>query len=246
MDERWSEKERQRDLDDLNNEAAGRDVGRISRFHHERDPKLIEEKKREKESRETALHQLMRDPAYAAAYQRANDAIDRAQQALDTALLENAQIAEDLQDRLDEMENRAARLPDGRAVFRAADGSLKTADGDRLRSEAVPASLIIPLDAPSYEDYAAGRTALTSAVARGAELSEIQTTILDPARDRLNDEDPPSAEELVGINESMGRITSELESGRIPTLEDTDQQSPANGAPELAVPIGPIDLPALD
>jgi hypothetical protein len=204
MDERWNEQKRQRDLDDLNNEAAGREVGRISRFHHERDPKTIEDKKQERERRLSALAQLMRDPEYAAAYQRANDAIDRAQAALDTALLENAQITEELQDRLDEMEARAARLPDGRAVFRSAGGSLRTTDGHRLRSEAIPATLILPLDAASYEDYAATRDALTSARAHGQELSRVQTEVIDPARDRMADQDnPPSREELEEIEREM-------------------------------------------
>lgn len=234
MDERWSEQKRQRDLDDLNNEAAGRDVGRISRFHHDRDPKTIEEKKQERERRMSALAQLMRDPAYAAAYQRARDAIDRAQVVLDAALLENAQITEDLQERLEEMEGRAARLPDGRAVFRTADGSIRTADGHRLRSEALPASLIIPLDAPSYEDYALSRDALTSVRAHGQELSRVQTEVIDPARERLADEDNPlSLDELDALELEMGRTEEALASDDLTSVLDQGndiEQMPSTNA----------------
>lgn len=242
MDERWADQKRRQDLDDLNNEAAGREVGRISRFHHERDPKIIEEKKQERERRLSALAQLMRDPVYAAAWQRANDAIDRAQAALDIALLENAQITEDLQERLEEMEGRAARLPDGRAVFRAADGSIRAADGQRLRSDTLPASLIIPLDAPSYEEYATSRDALTSARARGQELSRAQTEVIDPARERLNDQDnPPSREELEEIEREMDEIAERATDPDF-ALERGGEDEPTQQQSSIPVPISLPDL----
>lgn len=246
MDERWADQKRRQDLDDLNNEAAGREVGRISRFHHERDPKFIEEKKQERERRLSALAQLMRDPVYAAAWQRANDAIDRAQAALDIALLENAQITEDLQERLEEMEGRAARLPDGRAVFRAADGSIRSADGQRLRSDALPASLIIPLDAPSYEDYATSRDALTSARARGQELSRVQTEVIDPARERQADEDNPlSLDELDAVTAYMTEVADELVEGRLPERPVAELANPDTSTDERAL-FAPLSLPSLD
>lgn len=247
MDEEWAERKRRQDFDDLNNEAAGREVGRINRFHPDRDPTHIESKKKENEARVSQLMQMMRDPAYAAAYHRAWDALNDAQSVLDQALLENADEVERLQVELEEMEQAAARLPDGRLVFRAADGSLRDAEGRPLRSEAVPASLIIPSDAPSYESYAAGRGALASARARGGQLSEIQTAVIDPARDRLNDtENPPTAEELADITANMDHVARELRVGRIPTLEQEVQQSHSNRVSELDLPIAPIDLPALD
>ncbi|MFT6660697.1 MAG: hypothetical protein ACJA0K_000674 [Maricaulis maris] len=211
MDERWSEQKRRQDLDDLNNESAGRDVGRISRFHHDRDPQTIEQKKREREARESALMRMMRDPAYVAAYQEAWDAIDRAQAALDAALLENAEEAERLAENIREMESRAARLPDGSLIFRAADGSIRGADGHRLRSDAVPASLIFPLEAPSYEDYAASRDALNSARAHGHDLSRIQTEVIDRAAARAGSEtDPPTPEELRGIRDRMDTVAEHV------------------------------------
>ncbi|WP_394693134.1 hypothetical protein [Hyphobacterium sp.] len=224
---------------------AGRDVGRIRRFLPDRDPDTIEQKKREKDARETALQQLLRNPSYAAVYQAANDATDRAQAALDTALLENAQTTEDLAERLDEMEARAARLPDGRAVFRAADGSMRTADGQRLRSDALPASLIIPLDASSYEDYALSRDALTSARAHGQELSRVQTEVIDPARERLADEDNPlSLDELEALADRLDAVThtvSRQEADlKIEALNDENASSRAE--PTIGLP---LDLPTL-
>jgi len=243
MDERWSEQKRRQDIDDLNNEMAGRDVGRIRRFLPDRDPETIEQKKREKDARETALQQLLRDPAYAAAYERACNAIDRAQAALDEALLENAETVERLAEELEAMEGRAARLPDGRAVFRAHDGTLRTADGQRLRSEAVPASLIIPLDAPSYEDYAMSRDALTDARERGHELSRVQTEVIDPARERTHDADnPPNQDELDAIEREMDEIAEEVASPDFTLDSGTSRGPTATQTPAPA----PMSLPDLN
>jgi hypothetical protein len=243
MDERWSEQKRRQDIDDLNNEMAGRDVGRIRRFLPDRDPETIAQKKREKDARETALQQLLRDPAYAAAYERACNAIDRAQAALDEALLENAETVERLAQELEAMEGRAARLPDGRAVFRANDGTLRTADGQRLRSEAVLASLIIPTDAPSYEDYAASRDALTDARERGHQLSRVQTEVIDPARNRTHDADNPlSFDELEEIEREMGRAEEALVQADLTTV--LDQGSGRELAPSASADLGLDDLPA--
>lgn len=211
MDERWSEQKQKQDLDDLNNERAGRDVGRQRRFLHDRDPDFTDQKKKENEQRLSALMRLLRDPIYAAAYERATSALNQAQEALDAALLSNADQTERLQEQLDAMEETAARLPDGRLVFHSHDGSLKDAEGGPLRSEAVTASLSIPLDAPSYEDYAATRDALTSARARGKDLAEIHTDIIEPARERLNDQDdPPSLIELEAIERELDTVTKQI------------------------------------
>jgi len=212
--ERWDDQKRQQDIDDLNNEMAGRDVGRQRRFLHDRDPQYIEERKREDKHRHDMLMQMMRDAEYAAAYQRAWDALDNAQDALSEALLENAEETERLAEALDAIEGQAARLPDGSPVFRAADGSLRDADGNRLRSDALPASLTIPEDAPSYEDYASARDALHSARMRGQELARIQTEVIDPARDRV-EAGGMTPDELGAIEARMHQVPAMIAEGRV-------------------------------
>lgn len=241
MDERWSEQKRKQDLDDLNNERAGRDVGRQRRFLHDRDPEFTDQKKKENEQRLSALMRLLRDPIYAAAYERATSALNRAQEALDAALLSNAQQTESLQEQLGAMEDSAARLADGRLVFRSHDGSLKDAEGGPLRSETGTASLSIPLDAPSYEDYAATRDALRSARARGKDLAETQTDVLDPARDRLNDQDNPlSLDELDALEQQMDDVALSIADGSV------HQQFEADRPPEPRPSKEPVDAAALD
>jgi len=237
----WDDQKRQQDIDDLNNEMAGRDVGRQHRFLHDRDPQYIEERKREDKHRHDMLMQLMRDAEYAAAYQRAWDALDNAQDALSEALLENAEETERLAEALDAITDQAAHLPDGTPVFRAADGSLRDADGNRLRSDALPASLTIPEDAPSYEEYAAARDALHSARMRGQELARIQTEVVDPARDRMNDrENPPDAGELDAIEARMRQVPAMITAGRV--LPDLERSGDA------AAPVEPEHsaIPTLD
>lgn len=245
MDEQWSEQKRKQDLDDLNNERAGRDVGRQRRFLHDRDPEFTDQKKKENEQRLSALMRLLRDPIYAAAYERATSALNRAQEALDAALLGNVLQTERFQDQLGAMEETAARLPSGRLVFRSHDGSLKDAEGRPLRSEAGAASLSIPMEAPSYEDYAATRDALTSARARGKDLAEIQTDMLDPARDRLNDQDDPlSLDELNALEQQMDHVALSIADGSVHQQFEADRSpepTPSN-EPMDAVP---FDLPTL-
>lgn len=242
--ERWDDQKRQQDIDDLNNEMAGRDVGRQHRFLHDRDPQYIEERKREDKHRHDMLMQMMRDAEYAAAYQRAWDALGNAQDALSEALIENAEETERLAEALDVITDQAARLPDGSPVFRAADGSLRDADGNRLRSDALPASLTIPEDAPSYEDYASARDALHSARMRGQELARIQTEVIDPARDRMNDRDNrPDAGELDRIREQMDQITQGLHEGR---ALDVAAPEPSSDQPTNFSTTVPIGLPSLD
>ncbi|MEM1396090.1 MAG: hypothetical protein AAGH38_01405, partial [Pseudomonadota bacterium] len=83
------------DFDDLQNEIAGRDAGRITRFlpPSERGDIYGEKPKSKAGWAERTLSELQRyleDPAYKAAWKRASDAIDVAQQALDAALEDNA------------------------------------------------------------------------------------------------------------------------------------------------------------
>jgi hypothetical protein len=215
MDEEWAERKRQQDIDELNIERAGhsQSVGRIRRFMPERDTEHAESKRKENDARISLLMEMMRDLAYAKAYQAAGQALNDAQTALDIALTENALETEEHEANLIVMEERAARLPDGRLVFRAADGSLRCAEGRRLRSDAISPSLVIFSDAPTYEAYTAQRDALRNARVQGVELAEIQTTVLDPAADQLNDQDNPLStgdlddlrEDLLGVPD---RITS--------------------------------------
>ena len=202
------------EFSDLQDEIAGRDNGKARRFiSRDQDPREQSRKDRQDATQAaiSALQARLADPEYRAAYERAHDAVDRAQAALDEALLENAEEIERLAIRAREMDEAAAQLPDGTAVFMDANGTLRTADGRRLGSEDIPSSLVIPADAPSYEDRAAVRDASEAARTRGAELAGIQTDVIDPARERLHDEDDPlELDELGEVADAMERARKSI------------------------------------
>ncbi len=113
-DERDKADRRQRDFDDLQHEMTGRDVGRISRFLPEGDPRSAEAKRRKSE-RERVRHQLamlLQDPIYRARYDDTWDGLRRAEAATDRALDALTEQIALAQSALQQMEDDAAALPD--------------------------------------------------------------------------------------------------------------------------------------
>jgi hypothetical protein len=200
------------DFDDLNNELAGAGHAKAARFFDENGrPRSDREKARKRGIKRilSELELLMLDPAYQAAFQAANDAIDGAQAALDAALLENARYIADLED-------RAVKLDDGRAVFIRPDGRGETANGEIIPIE-IMLTLDIPPDAPTIEEYRAAR-------ARQRRLAEHGEDI-DKAREEVSDPDnPASKERLDDIRKEMEEI--ECQVNGTPTLRSSFNASP--------------------
>lgn len=209
MSEPWDEQKRRQEIDDLNNERAGNETGRIRRFLPDRDPKHIATQKKDRERKLSALMEMMRDPAYAAAYQGAWDALDRAQAAVDAALMEAAEAIDRLTDITDDMDARAHRLGD-EAVFEGDDGAYYRANGSRL-SEDEAARVERREGAPSYDARRMAQDALDAARARRAEILGIQDNVIDPARERLADPDNPMSEdELRDLTDRLNEVPNDL------------------------------------
>jgi hypothetical protein len=188
----------------------------------------------------TALDLLLLDPVYRQTYERVSNTLNDAQERLDRAILRTTESIERLEALTAELEERAAKLGSGTAVFRAADGTLYVADGRRL-SEAESASLSIPLNAPSWEQYKSAQDALDRAQARQKRLGEIQTEILDPAREKLNDRgDPPSIKGLQGLEADLKKVDKELDALEKSKPAFNAVPAPAADAPlaELKVNVG--------
>jgi len=191
---------KQRDFDDYNRELAG--VGtRLERFLPKGSSRDRIEAKHDADRRlQTQLDLLMMNPDFAAAYEAANIAIDDTQKTLNHVMSSTAVNIEHLSDLVQDMEERTAKLEDGTtAVFRDADGRLRTADGHHL-SEAETTSLLNPDSILSYESYKDAQDALQSARARQHRYGEIQTDI-DTARDKVKTAKTP--EELEAIKKDM-------------------------------------------
>ncbi|KCZ89731.1 hypothetical protein [Hyphomonas jannaschiana] len=213
MDKEISEK-RQIDADDLNVELAGLNNGRIARFLVGDDDRPNgQESKREKRWREfrTQLDMLLNDPAYREAWDRANNLLSNTQNKLDAALLKVTANIERLSELMEDLEDKATKLPDGTAVFRAADGSVWTKDGRKLSDEEA-SRLDIDENAPSWEQYKGANDALDSARTRRDKLIGIQTDVLDPARHKLNDPDNPSSkEEIDDIEKNLKKADHDID-----------------------------------
>ncbi len=204
------ERGQRQELDDLNNERAGNETGRIRRFLHDRDPEVLEAKKREDERKLSALMRLLEDPAYRAAFDGAWAAYERAQSTVDDALNESVEAVERLTDYVEKMDARAHRLGD-EAVFQDASGRFFWADGSPLSDEET-SRVERSADAPSFEARRQAGDALEAAQARRAHILEIQATVLDPVRARLQDEDNPmSQSELEAVTRDLDGVTEQVQ-----------------------------------
>jgi len=162
-----AEERRQLDFDDLQNESAGRETGRMARF-------------------------LTADAREAAT-----------EAALQALIARRTQLEAAREDML----ARAARLPDGTAVFRDEHGRVWSAEGEEIGGHALEA-IVWPEDAPSYEAFSETGHALGNAAQKTEALRGYQVEVLGHVRERMTDEhDPPSVEELREIDR---RITDEL------------------------------------
>ena len=187
----------------------------------------LEEKRRLERAYQSALEQMLLDPVYRMAFDDANDAIDRAQSALDLALQQNAFHIADLED-------RAVKLPDGRPVFLRADGRGETADGEIIPL-AIMVTLDIPADAPTIDAYDAARN-------RRSKLGGYADQI-DDARRSVNDDDSPmDQDDLKSVPDAMDDIIRQIEArpsirnsfNPVSASEDVKAPLDLSGVPELA------------
>ena len=201
------EREVQQNLDDLNNELRGTDVGRMSRFLSPEVRDITNgDRKRDKDLKDvihqTMLDLLLMDDDYRQLYDDAMDRLrnleDATQRALDEALIEQSKSQEQLRETLE----RAAML-DGQRVFKDARGRVwtehdqrvKQSDADRIEWKG---------NEPSREDYQADRANADASQRRVDDIRAYQTDTLGDARDRLTDKDNPlTKDELKGLIEDF-------------------------------------------
>ncbi|MCG8604012.1 hypothetical protein MJD09_03305 [bacterium] len=195
----------ERDREDLQNEVAGRDVGRPKRFLSAdvRKEQSARERQNERAYMSALRSLLMNDPEYAVLYDRVAEKIDKATTEARLALEANARVIERLDQELDELKARASTLPDGTRVFRDKDGNVITEDGRELDPD--EAALVNWKEgAPSYEEYLAKKQAREKALEDREAIQRYQREVLDPARTRIEDEDNPiSKDELEELDKGI-------------------------------------------
>lgn len=199
----------ERDRIDLNHEMSGQPVGRMPRFlPGNRSDIYGETEKKKSERRFQSMLDLLlaQNPLYAQLYYEVRERIDKAQQAVDRALLDIKEGLEASERKLKLMREQAAELLDGTKVFKSSvDDSIYTEDGRRLSPK--EAQTIRFADAaPSWEDFRQEKAKRDNTRRQAETVETYQRDVLDHAETRMNDKDnPPSIDELKAFDEDIQR-----------------------------------------
>lgn len=231
---------RAQDFDDLQNEAAGRDTGRISRFFPDSTgDRQSSEKRRENESRHlTQLQMMLNDPEYLALYDETTEVLRDTQRRLDQAMTRAQDMRNAVADEIEQMETDAARTADGRRAFRDSEADWRYADGSKVEDE-MAATIILRGNEPSYEDYSTALDRregldgiITDITAGQAEVGEMQEETDDHDDPLLSDEmrDYQAGARSIadGIDRRLDQIT--------PTQAPEAQPSVSSPVSNLAFP----------
>ncbi|WP_152610683.1 hypothetical protein [Ruegeria sp. ANG-R] len=218
-------KRKAQDFDDLQNEIAGRDNGRAARFFKsdKAGGRLGKSRDAGHDEALTLLQQLlMDDPEYAALYNETFELLADAESATEIALEKaNQRLSQEIE-AFNETLDSAARLDDGRVVFRDAQGRVWTSAHEQLTD--IDADAVDwPHGASSYEEFKRQSEAVDTAQKNVDAILHYQVNVLGAARDRMSDaDDPPSKEELQDIQDAIReqmppQVRAEFEGANIET-----------------------------
>lgn len=239
-----------RDLIDINNEYADRETGRAKRFLASSGEDGPDSEKKKEERQFTALMRLLQDPEYARLYTQAANMVQDIEDAAARALSKLETEGEAAAQKLDEIKDSAATLPDGRRVYQTDDGRLLTEDGEDVsaRRGDVRGSTE---NTPSWEEYKRAKDALDDIERRKREIDDYMRDVIDPLKRRLADpNNPPSKEELEEILRKL-RESQPADIARAREQREPDEakkfantSTPANSAAaDELVPAKGVDAP---
>lgn len=195
--EAQSERRRVQNIDDLHNEMAGVDVGRISRFLSPEVRALLQEKRNGKSSSSLSALDMMllNNPAYADIYNNAMDRLADYEAATERALSKELTKLEAAEKSLNEILDQAATLPDGTRVFRDANGDVWT-EADQKIDANIADQIEWQGSEPSRELYKQHLDTKRNANDSVHEIRVFQTEV-GAVRERFTDPDnPPSPEDI--------------------------------------------------
>ena len=217
-----------REFDDLQNEVAGRQTGRQARFLRN-GPGSEAAKKKERDAQRalTRLAQLLNDPIYRAKYDGVSQVLSDAERATEAAIDQmNTQIIA-TQAELDDMMDRAARLPDGTRVFRDANGVVRCEDGSVVEDHLVD-TIIWSGNEPSFEEIQATKQRLEDLQSALDDVTRYQNDVLGPSRDKVTDpDDPPSLEGLDSIEDDIQSKMPQIVQEHMPEMTTSALDAPS-------------------
>lgn len=200
------------DFNDLQNEMAGNDVGRISRFFSGEDRGLKGAEKRRAKWEQTLsnLQIMMSDPEYAKLYRETENKLRESQSNLDTALDRVLDLKTDAEATLIETLDNAARLPDGRRVFRDQNGQILL-ENSHLIDDDLAATIIWDGSEPSFEEMQAQKDQLQRLTDLEADIHAGQAEIGEMQDRMANEDNPPSAEDMQIFQDQAADMVSGIE-----------------------------------
>lgn len=195
------------DADDLQNEIAGRSTGRQTRFlTAEGGEAETQEKRRARRAFRDALEAILAsDPEYRALYEKLGETLGQAEASADAVIAKLQDDLAALDSKILDMKDRAARLPDGRRVFRRADGSVVDEAGETFPVEFAD-GIQWPQGAPSAEAYFGALQRRDQMNALLTDWLDYRTDTLGGIRDRYEDRDDPMKKD--GLKGALDDIES--------------------------------------
>lgn len=233
-----AEKRRAQDFDDLQNELSGNNVGRIARFLSPEAHALLMKKRNGKQSAAmTALElALMNDPYYAEIYSNAMVKLADYETATERALVKLEVKLTKAETNIENTLDHAATLPDGRKVFRDADGQVWDQHETKIDGKAA-ASIEWQGSEPSYEAYLEQKQKVQGLKTSIHKVRVYQTDVLGTLREKFDPNHPMSADEIKAeMEDAEARIPEEVkaempEKTATPQIDET--QSFDVSIPEL-------------
>lgn len=230
----------EKDRTDLENERMGRDnTGRVKRFlddpHGTNSADAKRQRRRDVDA--TLLEIMLRNRAYAESYERVSTMLFEAEQAVETALAQAIAAHAQAEEALAELESRAARDPDGQAVFRDRNGQARYADGSTV--DAVTASTILWNDNnPTYEQREDAQGYVEATDTAVVDLEHIRDELLAPIHIEMDDTDnPPSQERLDEFETQIEAASAQIAAATIEQEPVAAPDSPIlSAATNLSVP----------
>jgi hypothetical protein len=223
-------------FEDLQRELGGVQVLKEYRFLNPERRERVDPARREASWREwtsALLLLLLTNPAYAALYEDVFAKLRAAEDAAERALSLEAEARDAAGRAVEDLRERAQRLPDGTVVFKDKDSAVWTEHGGRV-SSGEAAALRWRGDEPSYEGFMAATDKAREAQAALDELRGVQVEI-GGYRHELTDEDhPPSEERLEEIGKDVQGLRAKIERN-ISTVKGLE--TPTAIPPEALIPV---------
>ncbi|MBL1437506.1 MAG: hypothetical protein COB08_015055 [Rhodobacteraceae bacterium] len=200
------------DFDDLQNEMAGREVGRISRFlkGDEHGPMAAEKRRAKWNATLTNLQIMMNDLEYAQLYRDTETKLRETQSTLDAALEQVQQLKTGAEAALSETLEHAARLPDGRRVFKDQVDQVLFENGDLVEDD-LAAMIVWNGSEPSFEEMRAQADAVNGLIELEADIYTGQAEIGDMQERMADESDPITKDGMTSFNDRAEEINSGIE-----------------------------------